>query len=169
VKRDAISDCLDKIDNTYRRCVDAALNEAKLILEDTFGYTLVHGGQIRGVAPRGDGKGDTKSDEYFVVNAVRYELLGSDSLKLQLNFRSLFGMSRSPKLMEILTECDDDTNSALKGFAFAVFHAIFTSPGRELDGKSLLKFIRKLEPRFVLDKFQTVHNPYPHIQFRYHA
>mmetsp|Transcript_20927 Transcript_20927/g.21603 ORF Transcript_20927/g.21603 Transcript_20927/m.21603 type:complete len:284 (+) Transcript_20927:328-1179(+) len=61
---------------------------------------------------------------------------------------------KSPILRRILSEVDNE--AGYRGFCFTVFIAIWTSPGRKIDAFTLLKHIRKIDPRFATNSLDNL-------------
>jgi hypothetical protein len=105
----------------YKLQSRAAIKAAQQLLRQIFGYDVVI----------------TKDpDNLYVVNTIKSEpLIFANSLCL------LLLCCRSPALRRILAGADRD--AGYRGFCFAIFICIWTSPGRKIDTAALLRNMRK--------------------------
>ena len=126
VSRSHISDCLGKVDSTYKKHIDVVIVESQSILEDVFGYTLITGDEVRGLGGKKDevGGAEGKKDEFFIFNILK-----------------------SPRMLSSLSELADD-EAAFTGFCYVIFQILLTSPGKAADAKTVLQKLRKVDSRF---------------------
>lgn len=126
VTRANILDTLAKIDSEYKTHCDVILEKAQELVLNLTGYLIIDGENIKGC------KSASKTD-YYLVNTMESSILRS-----------------------ILAEHEDVKRHALNGFAFAVYHSIFNSPGYAIQARDLLQNIRKLDGRFPETSLQIV-------------
>jgi hypothetical protein len=125
VTRANITEVLSKCDDgnkSYGKFFNPIMHEAFKSLINTFGYAVTNGKYL---SRSGEG---SKSD-FFVVTRLT-----------------------SPKMQEVLQELQPvPGNDAYIGFVFVVLQTLNTAPGMNLDIDSILRTVRKIDPRFPAD------------------